>query len=414
MFKLPLHMKGLYIIFSLCFFLLLISNNSYSQISIEPLEDISDEDLELLDEFFEKAESLFAEGNYEEAIPYYNKVIAIDSADIDALNGIATSLENIGRHTRAIAFYDMVLAIDPLDIDALNGKALALISTGKHEEAISYYDTVLAIDSSDIDASYGKALVLETLGRVEEAISILEAIQIPETPAVFREPPEGTVNQVGVEQIAEADQTLFVFVGALIVILISIIIMDFFGRRIKSLLGFESATETKQTILSKPSGSHEIQFVKKEIKNEPTEILTYESQPTEALNIIYQNLMNIYSKTHDGKLQKELTNISKILTERANKYFPRKTRNYSIKEGRNEEKLESMSQNEKPEAKEIIEKTNPEVNQAIKVLHNLKDMNMLGDPKTAKQFLLNKGFSPYAVKNAMLGMGLDPSYVTDL
>ncbi len=54
--------------------------------------------------------------------------------------------------------------------------------------------------------------------------------------------------------------------------------------------------------------------------------------------------------------------------------------------------------------------TDIEVKQAIKVLQNLKDMNMLGDPKTAKQFLLNEGFSPNAVKNAMLDMGLDPDH----
>ena len=58
--------------------------------------------------------------------------------------------------------------------------------------------------------------------------------------------------------------------------------------------------------------------------------------------------------------------------------------------------------------------TDIEVKQAIGVLQNLKDMNMLDDPKTAKQFLLNKGFSPNAVKDAMIGMGIDPSHVADL
>jgi len=58
--------------------------------------------------------------------------------------------------------------------------------------------------------------------------------------------------------------------------------------------------------------------------------------------------------------------------------------------------------------------TDIEVKQAIKILQNLKDMNILDDPKTAKQFLLNEGFSPNAVKNAMIGMGIDPSHDTDL
>jgi len=298
---------------------------------IEPLPEISYEDLELLEEFFEQAQDLLEKENYEEAISFYDEVLAIESLDIDALFGKAFSLDNIGKHDEAISFYDKVLAIDSTDIDALNGKALALDNIGKHEEAISFYDKVLAIDSTDIDALFGKALSLESLGREEEAISNLEKIETLIPPEnEFRVPPEGTVNQAGVEDIAEFDQTLFVIVGAFIVILIIIIVIDFIVRRRKSVLIVETTPETKQTILSKPSGSN---FIKKENGLQPA--------PADTA-------------------------------------------------------------------------TDIEVRQAIAVLQNLKDMNMLDDPKTTKQFLLNKGFSPNAVKIAMLGMGLDPSHVTDL
>jgi len=328
------NMKGIRIAFvsiAVSLYLLSIGNTGFSQIAIEPLEDISDEDLDLLEEFFEQAQDLFDEENYEEAIIYYDKVLSIDSADFDALYGKAKALDNIGKQEEAISHYDKVLEIDPSYIDALFGKALALYNIGKHEEAIIYYDKVLAIDSSDIDALFGKALILETLGREEEAISILEEIPIPETPEVeFRVPPEGTVNQAGVEEIAEADQTTFVIVTVLIVILISIIVIDLFARRRKSVLKVETAPETKQTILIKPSSSH---YIKKENDFHPTPADT---------------------------------------------------------------------------------STDLEVKQAIKVLRNLKDMNMLDNPKTAKQFLLNKGFSTNAVKNAMIEMSLDPNHVTDL
>ncbi len=301
------------------------------EVVVEPLEDISDEDLDLLEEFFEQAQDLFDEENYEEAIIYYDKVLSIDSADFDALNGMALSLYNIGHPEEAITYFDKVLEINSSDIDALYGKALALDNIGNHEEAIIYYDKVLEFDSSDSLALFGKALALESLGREEEAISSLEKISIPDQPEIeFRVPPEGTVNQAGVEEIAEFDQTTFVIVSVLMVILISIIIFDLFARRRKSVLKVETAPETKQTILIKPSSSH---YIKKENDFHPTPADT---------------------------------------------------------------------------------STDLEVKQAIKVLQNLKDMNMLDNPKTAKQFLLNKGFSPSAVKNAMLGMGLDPSYVTDL
>jgi len=202
----------------------------------QPIQDISDEDLELLEESFELAQDLFDEENYEEAISFYDLVLEIDSTDIDALFGKAFSLDSIGKHEEAISFYDLVLEIDSADIDALNGKALALDNIGNHEEAILFYDKVLEIDSTDIDALFGKALSLQSLGREEEAISNLEKIETLIPPVVeFREPPEGTVNQEVVEDIAEFDQTLFVIVAVFIVILISIIVIDLFVRRRKSL-----------------------------------------------------------------------------------------------------------------------------------------------------------------------------------
>ncbi len=202
----------------------------------QPFQDISDEDFEFLQVSFELAQELFDGEHYDEAISYYDLVLQIIPSDIDALIGKAIALGSIGNHEESISFYDKVLAIDSSDIDALNGKALALDNIGKHEEAISFYEKVLAIDSTDIDALFGKAISLESLGREEEAISNLEKIETLIPPEVeFRVPPEGTVNQAGVEEIAEFDQTLFVIVGVFIVILISIILIYLIVRRAKSL-----------------------------------------------------------------------------------------------------------------------------------------------------------------------------------
>jgi len=298
----------------------------------EPFPEISDEDLELLEEFFEQADDLFYEENYDEAISYYDQVLAIDYTDIDALNGKGLALYNLGKAEEAITYFDRVLAIGFSDIDALNGKALALYNLSKAEEAITYYDQVLAIDSTDDDALFGKALALEALGSIDEAIALLEQVveQIPPEPQ-FRIPPEGTVNQEGVEEIAEFDQILFVIVGVFIAILIGIILIDFIARKRKTVTNFETPVAEQQVILSKPSRDS-----------------------------------TFYQKIDDSS----------------------------------------------PDKKDST--TNREVEQAIKVLQNLADMNMLDDPKTAKQFLLSKGFSKNAIKNAMISMGIDPSHVSDL
>ncbi len=215
---------------------LFLSSGMHSSFSQEPFPEISDEDFELLEVSFELAQELFEEEHYDEAIFYYDIVLEIDSTDFDALYGKAFSLDSIGKHDEAISFYDKVLEIDSTDFDALNGKALALDNIGKHEEAILFYDMVLEIDSADIDALFGKALSLESLGREEEAISNLEKIETLIPPEVeFRVPPEGTVNQEGVEDIAEFDQTLFVIIAVVIVILIIIMAIDFLARRRKSI-----------------------------------------------------------------------------------------------------------------------------------------------------------------------------------
>jgi len=291
----------------------------------EPFPEISDEDLELLEELLEEADDLFDEENYHESIIYYDQVLAIDSSDIDALNGKALALDTIGKHEEAITYYDAVLAIGSSDIEALNGKALALYNLGKHEEAITYFDAVLVIDSTDDDALFGKALALEGLGREHEAIPLLEQV-IEQAPpeSQFRVPPEGTVNQ------NEFVQTLFVIIGVVIVILTSIILIDFIARKRKTVTNIETPIAEQQVISSKPSSDSTSQKI-----------------------------------DDSGPEKKDTT-------------------------------------------------TSLEVEQAIKVLQNLTDMNMLDDPKTVKQFLLMKGFSKNAVKNAMIAMGIDPSNVADL
>ena len=59
---------------------------------------------------------------------------------------------------KLIQLFDRALAIDPSDTDALDNKGLALEDLDRTEEAIQYYDRALAIDPSDTDALDSKGL----------------------------------------------------------------------------------------------------------------------------------------------------------------------------------------------------------------------------------------------------------------
>ena len=76
-----------------------------------------------VDTIIERADNLDNQKRYDEAIPYWQKVLAINSTNINALNSIANDLDNLKRYDEAIAYYDKVLAIDPNNRIALNSRA---------------------------------------------------------------------------------------------------------------------------------------------------------------------------------------------------------------------------------------------------------------------------------------------------
>ncbi len=130
------------------------------------------QDRQLLEQqFFNTGNDLFHQGNYTDAITYYDKALELNSTDTNVLYNKALALDNLGRVNEAITYYDKVLAISPNDTYSLNNKGLALDNLGKHDEAITYYDKILAINPNDADALYNKGLALEELGKKSEATS---------------------------------------------------------------------------------------------------------------------------------------------------------------------------------------------------------------------------------------------------
>ena len=59
--------------------------------------------------YIDKGNELFDEGKYDQAITYYDKALATDSNDIEALNDKGAALANLGKHEEAITYYDKVL-----------------------------------------------------------------------------------------------------------------------------------------------------------------------------------------------------------------------------------------------------------------------------------------------------------------
>jgi len=76
----------------------------------------------------------------------------LDQKNVDALFNKGFALLGEGKNEEAVKYFDRVLAIEPDAVDALNNKGVALAELGRYEEAVKYFDRVLAMDPNDIDA----------------------------------------------------------------------------------------------------------------------------------------------------------------------------------------------------------------------------------------------------------------------
>jgi len=191
-------------------------------------------------QFFKTGNDLFDQGNYENAIKYYDKALEINSTDINVLYNKALALDSLGRHDEAVSYYDKVLAIKPNDTDSLNNKGLDLDVLGKHDEAISYYDKVLSINPTDADALYNKGLALDNLGKHDQAILFYKQvldINPKDTGALNKL--NLTYNNADPKQIAaiqQTDQSLLIVVGASILVVGSVIVINLARRKSRKIL----------------------------------------------------------------------------------------------------------------------------------------------------------------------------------
>jgi len=79
-------------------------------------------------------------GKNKETVTFYDKVLALDPDDTNALYSKGNAFVYLRNYPEAIALYDKVLATEPTFIGALTSKGNTLYSLGKYEDVIALYD----------------------------------------------------------------------------------------------------------------------------------------------------------------------------------------------------------------------------------------------------------------------------------
>jgi tetratricopeptide (TPR) repeat protein len=104
----------------------------------------------------------------------YSSAVALDSANIEALVGVAQLGLQLGHVSESEDAADRVLALDPAQVNALVIKGLHNIIRHRLPDAISNADAVLAKSPNDEAASILKARALAMLDRPDDAFATIQ------------------------------------------------------------------------------------------------------------------------------------------------------------------------------------------------------------------------------------------------
>ncbi len=125
---------------------------------------------EITDELIYKAREAAAADRHSEAIAFFEKACAIDSALVQRLGkeiGFQYTWDD--RAGEALPYFEAYIDNHPEDSEGLLGYALALSWADRHAESLEYYRSVQSRHPKSLEASVGEARVVSWMDRNSEA-----------------------------------------------------------------------------------------------------------------------------------------------------------------------------------------------------------------------------------------------------
>jgi len=123
---------------------------------------------------FQQARALHQQRRLTEAVAMYDKTLALDARDADALYMRGLALFELGQFSAAAESYRATLKLAPSFAAAYNGLGLALSHAGDQKAAFQCYSAAIAADPKFASPYINRSLLLRTWGRLEEALQSLD------------------------------------------------------------------------------------------------------------------------------------------------------------------------------------------------------------------------------------------------
>ncbi|MDD1622658.1 MAG: tetratricopeptide repeat protein [Methylococcaceae bacterium] len=122
-----------------------------------------------------RADQLLQQGNKDEALYYYVRVLEFDSENKVALNKIGAIHAGQGNNGPAETAYQLVLKLEPQNATALEGLGLIQLNTGKQAEAKQSLAAAVAVDPSLWRSFNGLGLIADQNGDYSNASQYYES-----------------------------------------------------------------------------------------------------------------------------------------------------------------------------------------------------------------------------------------------
>ena len=122
------------------------------------------------DSLIKLGDSSYKQQKYAEAIDYYTKAVVFVPEDKITLQKIANLYKLTGNNAKAISFYDKILTIDSNNVDAYFNKGLVLANQKKYDDSIKCFENVIILSPDYPYAYYSLGLAYEQKNDIDKAL----------------------------------------------------------------------------------------------------------------------------------------------------------------------------------------------------------------------------------------------------
>jgi Glycosyltransferase family 9 (heptosyltransferase) len=122
-----------------------------------------------------RALAMYIEGRFEQGLADITRAWERDPANAGLCNQLGVFLQRLHREAEALPWFDRALALQPGFVGALRNKAFALTNLHRFDEALSVHDEIKALDPDDAKANFDASLVELLIGNFEAGFARREA-----------------------------------------------------------------------------------------------------------------------------------------------------------------------------------------------------------------------------------------------